>query len=166
MAKPFAWYLHATWRTVLTALPGLARPDDAWAQAQLECTEFELYRQLPGPERVHAVAVARRLLRRQPQAADELVRAALLHDVGKLGTPGMVLWRVLTHLLPPAQVAPEPRLTGLIGARQARVHHAAYGAAMIRSGGGDEVVAQLVESHHDSGTVGEAALLRSADDVT
>ncbi len=88
MAKPLSWYLDAAWRTVLAALPALARPDDAWAQAQLGAAEFELYRQLPAPERVHAVTVAQRLLRTEPRAASELVRAALLHDVGKLGTPG------------------------------------------------------------------------------
>lgn len=166
MAKPLNWYLNAAWRTTLTALPGLARPDDAWAKSQLGASEFELYRQLPGPERVHAVRVALSLLRKRPQAGSELVRAALLHDVGKLGTPGFVLWRVLTHVLPRVQIASEPRLKGLAGARQARAHHAAYGAALIRAGGGSEVVARLVERHHDAGVAGEAALLRSADDLT
>lgn len=166
MLKLLNWCLHASRRTVLTAIPGLARPDDEWARRRLERVEFELYRQLSRPERAHAVAVARRLLRGQPQASSLLVRAALLHDVGKLGAPGFVLWRVLTHLLPPAHVEPEPRLMGLAGARQARVHHAAFGAAMIRAAGGDEAVARLVERHHDTDATGGVALLRAADDAT
>lgn len=166
MLKLLNWCLHASWRTVLTAVPWLARPDDVWARRRLAPVEFELYRRLSRPERAHAVSVARRLLRSQPQAPGLLVRAALLHDVGKLGAPGFVLWRVLTHLLPLAQVDPEPRLSGLAGARQARLHHASYGAAMIRAAGGDEAVAVLVERHHDADATGGAALLRAADDVT
>src|SRR5690606_4885293 len=111
----------------------------------------------------HAIAVARCVVRRLPQASPVLVRAALLHDVGKLGAPQNVVWRVLTHLLPETQAAAEPRLRGLAGARQARRHHAALGAAMLRRAGGAEEVAVLIERHHDAAAVEEAAVLRECD---
>lgn len=166
MAKPPAWFLNAARRTLVTAFPRLARPDDAWATAHLAPEEARLFLQLPPQEREHGVAVARRLLRAEPGAGAVLVRAALLHDVGKLGAPQFVLWRVLAHLLPSAPYPAEPRLRGLAGVRQSRVHHAGYGAALIRHAGGSEAVARLVERHHDAATTGELAALRAADERT
>lgn len=165
-AKPTPWYLNAARRTLVTALPALARPDDRWARRWLSPPESSLFQQLPPQERAHGIEVARRLLAGHPEARPQLVRAALLHDVGKLGTPQFVLWRVLTHLLPEARIPAEPRRRGLAGARQARRHHAAYGAALIRSVGGDEEVARLVERHHDASAGGELAQLREADERT
>ncbi len=162
-AKPASWYLNAAKRTVIAAVPGLARPDDAWALARLAPPEAELYRQLSVPERAHAIEVARCVLRRRPEASAALVRAALLHDVGKLGSPHHVVWRVLTHLLPEPDLPPRPRLRGLAGARQARQHHAAYGAELIRRAGGGADVADLVERHHDPTEPGDAADLRWCD---
>lgn len=182
--KPAPWYLNAARRTLIATLPALARPDDAWAAARLEGGERELFMRLPPQERAHGIEVARRLLATTPDARPQLVRAALLHDVGKLGTPQFVLWRVLTHLLPEAELPAEPRLGGLQGARQARRHHAAYGAALILQAGGSEEVARLVARHHDDegapahgGAVGghqrgeeraegELARLRAADERT
>src|SRR5690554_5281057 len=104
MNKPAPWFLNAARRTLVAAFPGLARPDDAWAAARLPAPEARLFLSLPPQERAHAIQVARRLLAQAPAASPTLVRAALLHDVGKLGTPQAVLWRVLTHLLPAAPV--------------------------------------------------------------
>ena len=144
-------------------MPSLARPDDAWALTRLEAAEAALYLRLPAPERVHAIDVARCVLRERPDAPPAVVRAALLHDIGKLGSPHHVVWRVLTHLLPESEVPAEPRLRGLAGARQARRHHAAYGAEAIRRAGGGKDVAELVRRHHDPGARGDAALLRACD---
>ncbi|MFO7544602.1 MAG: HD domain-containing protein [Trueperaceae bacterium] len=162
-AKPASWYLNAARRTVSAAVPALARPDDAWAEERLEPAEAALYLRLPAPERVHAIDVARCVLRKRPDAPAVLVRAALLHDVGKLGSPHHVVWRVLTHLLPEPKLPAEPRMRGLAGARQARRHHAAYGAEAIRRAGGGEDVADLVQRHHDSIATGDAAILRACD---
>lgn len=166
VGKPPAWYLNAARRTLVTAFPRLARPDDAWAAERLSAAEFRLFARLPAQERAHGVEVARRLLAHTPGARPELVRAALLHDVGKLGSPQFVLWRVVTHLLPEADLPPEPRLPGLAGARQARTHHAAYGAQLIRSVGGSEAVARLVARHHDGAASGELARLKAADELS
>ncbi len=166
MTKPGAWFINAARRTVVAAFPWLARPDDAWALERLHGGEAELFMRLPAQERAHGVEVAKRLLGLEERASSELVRAALLHDVGKLGTPQFVLWRVLTHLLPETDQPPEPKLTGLAGARQARRHHAAYGAVLIRAAGGPDAVAELVLHHHEPGGSAELQLLKRADERT
>ncbi len=165
--KPTVWYLNAAHRTLLAAVPALARPDDAWASAYLTSREFALFVSLPAQERAHGVEVARRLLRRSPRATSELIAAALLHDVGKLGTPQGALWRVLTHLLPHAGAARSaPRLRGLAGARQARAHHATYGAELLRDAGSSARVVALVEGHHSAAGDPDLRLLQECDERT
>lgn len=165
--KPTAWYLNAARRTWLAALPALARPDDAWAAERLEHAEYALFARLPAHERAHGLEVARRLLRLAPQSSRELQAAAMLHDVGKLGTPQAAIWRVLAHLLPAAASAPrEPRLRGLAGARQARVHHAEYGAELLRGAGVSARVVALVKHHHSASDDPELRLLRECDERT
>ncbi|SRR5690554_4314498 len=169
MRNSAPWLLNAARRTLVTAFPSLARPADEWALERLEEGEARLFLSLPPQERAHGIEVAQRLLARSPGAAPPLVRAALLHDVGKLGTPQFVLWRVLTHLLPQSRVPAEPRLRGLAGARQARAHHADYGARLIRQAGGSEAVARLVERHHHEPAgelAAELSQLRAADERT
>lgn len=162
-----AWYLNAFRRTMLAVAPASARPDDAWAATRLEPQEFALFSRLPAPERAHGIDVARRLLRRDASARRELVAAALLHDVGKLGTPQAALWRILTHLLPADERAPAvPRRSGLAGARQARVHHGTYGAELLRSIGASERLVALVAGHHSASPDPELTLLRECDERT
>lgn len=164
--KSLHWYLNAPRRTLLALLPRLARPDDEWAKARLPRVERALFLSLPPQERHHGVQVAKRLLERLPGASGVLIRAALLHDVGKLGSPQAATFRVLAHLLPRAALPPEPRFRGLKGALQARQHHAAYGARLILEAGGCKRVAELVERHHDAGAGGDLAALRLADELT
>ncbi len=164
MARPPVWYLNAARRTLRAVWPSLAPPDDAFARRTLPEAEYRVYERMDRRDRHHACEVAKALLARHPGAPDELVRAALLHDVGKSERRYRVLERVLVHLLPERQVPAEPRLGGLAGALQVKRHHQTYGARMIRSAGGSEAVARLVEAHHVVG--GDAELLRRIDDET
>lgn len=145
--KPAIWYLNAVRRALLAAAPSLADPDDAWARQRLTAAEYALFERLPPEERNHGVAVAKCLAKARPDDRD-LLAAALLHDIGKLGTPRGAVVRALTHVLPPSGAASEPRLEGLAGARQARVHHAAYGAELLRRAGSSARVVELVARHH------------------
>jgi hypothetical protein len=160
------WALNAALRTLQAAFPALADPDDEWALAVLEPAERRLYAAMPPAERAHAVKVARCLASRRPDAPREALRAALLHDVGKAGSSGHVAHRVLAHLLPEPDVPPEPRLSGLAGARQARRHHAAYGALMVLDASADARVAWLVRHHHDPRGDAEAELIKACDEDT
>jgi putative nucleotidyltransferase with HDIG domain len=165
MAKPLAWFLNAPRRTLAGLLPALARPDDGFALGWLEGPEAGLYLAMDVRDRAHACEVARELLRRDPRARACLVRAALLHDVGKSVRPFRVLERVAAHVLATGDAPPLPRRRGLAGALQVKRHHHRYGAAMIRRAGGSEEVARLVEGHHD-GDDPETELLRRIDDAT
>jgi len=166
MAKRPRWYFNAARRTLVTAFPGMSRPDDAWAAARLAPGEATLFALLPPVERSHGIEVARRVLSLRPDAGPALVRAALLHDVGKHGSSHNVLWRIAAHVLPLADTPSEPRLSGLAGVRQARAHHALYGEALIMAASGDAEVARLVRMHHDPGDDVDALLLHECDDIT
>lgn len=163
MPRP-SWYLNAARRTLRALVPSLSPPDDGFARARLPAAELRLYLRMDPRDRHHACHVARTLLARHPEASDVLVRAALLHDVGKSGRPYRVLERILVHLLPGRALPAEPRLRGIAGALQVKRHHHRYGADMIRAAGGSEDVARLVLGHHQGG--GEAEWLRRVDEET
>lgn len=165
--KPLAWTFNAARRTLLGLRASWAAPEDAWAESWLEDAERTLYRSMDPRDRRHAVEVARELLRRRPGAPARLVRAALLHDVGKARRPYVLVERIAAHLWPTHPRTPrDPLRPGLRGARQVQAHHPHYGAEMIRRAGGDARVAELVERHHAPGGDEEAALLHSLDERT
>lgn len=143
-----------------------ARPDDAFARARLAEGEYRLYARMDTRDRAHATHVTRLLLDRRPDASDHLVRAALLHDVGKAARPYRLWERVAAHLYAPRDIPAEPRMTGLRGAWQMRVHHAQYGADMVRAMGASERVAELIEEHHTADGDPEAAAIRAVDELT
>lgn len=150
-------------RVVRAFVPALAKADDAWAEALLSPEETGLYRAMDLRDRHHAVIVAKAVLAERPDASAELLRAALLHDVGKSTALYHPLERILVHLYSPA-VAPEPRQGGLIGAWQRQRHHHCYGAEMIRAAGGSARVAEIVFRHQDPQGDEEAALLKRVDE--
>lgn len=168
MRKVSSWLLSAPRRALRVAralAPGFAPPDDAWAKRVLSPAEYALYLTMDPRDRHHACTVARLVLRREPAASAELVRAALLHDVGKSLAPYRALDRVVAHLYRPRHLPPEPRLTGLKGVWQLGLHHDLYGARLVREAGGSERVAELVERHHRPEGDAEARLLKAVDEA-
>lgn len=136
------------WRTLQAFVPALARPDDAWAARWLEPPEAALYLGMDRRDRAHACAVAQAVLRADPAAEPLLVRAALLHDLGKAECRFAAWERIAAHLYCPAELPAEPRLPGLRGAWQAKLHHPSYGAARVRQAGGCAEVAEIIARHH------------------
>ena len=169
--RPLRWYQNAATRTLRALSPRLVRPDDAFARDRLTPGQYRLYRRMDPRDRDHAVKVTRILLERSPDASDDLVRAALLHDVGKSLRPYRLWERIAVHLYAPADIPAEPRLDGLAGAWQLSVHHARYGAELVRRAGEGERVASLIAQHDaDAPNPDEAdpdaRTLRAADELT
>ena len=139
--------------------PGLARPDDAWAAAQLPTLEYGVYIRMDARDREHAVRVAQKLLELHPAASAVLVRAALLHDCGKLLRPYIWCERIAVGLVQRPMKTPL-QLGGLLhhkySALEIRLLHPLIGAALIRQAGGDERVAEIVERHHNPWTFDDA----------
>ena len=115
-------------------------------------------------DRAHACRVAKAVIEQVSSPSDILVRAALLHDVGKCGATFNPWERVAVHLYTPESVPAEPRLRGLRGAWQRRRHHEAYGAELIRQAGGDAKVIEIVRRHHHPKGHREAALLKRVEE--
>ena len=157
------WLGNALWRTLHAFLPSLARPDDGFARGLLPEPEYRLYRTMDPRDRLHALAVTRKLLELYPGATPELCRAALLHDVGKVGASYRPAERILAGLYAPA-VPAAPRFRGLRGTWQLKRHHPVYGAQIILDTGGDRRVADIVLRHHDPQGDADAARLKRVDE--
>lgn len=153
---------NTAWRTVTALFPALARPNDTFAETLLSRPEYELYKTMDVRDRAHACAVTWRLLTHYPDASPELRRAALLHDVGKVGARYNPWLRILAVVYTPHRIASEPRLSGVRGAWQLKRHHDHYGAVLILQAGGDARVAELVARHHTGGDA-EAVRLKETD---
>ncbi|MFN8483599.1 MAG: HD domain-containing protein [Anaerolineae bacterium] len=125
-------------------------PTDASVLAALSPAERALFDQMRPADRTHALRVARRV--RQAGYGDAaLIKAALLHDVGKAGHGVHLLHRVLRVLL--AVVL--PWLLALIAGPDAGwhepfhalVYHATMGADRLADVGSDPLTVALVRYH-------------------
>ena len=137
-----------------------ASPNDAWALRRLTSSEARVYLGMDARDREHALRVTLFLLRDVPDAAPELLAAALLHDCGKQLRPYRVWERVAAGLVPGRLAAVLP-----LGPLWVRGQHPALGARLLRAAGARERVAELVKRHHRPGTDGAAALLHRYDDL-
>ena len=164
VSKPVSWYFGAFKRTVRAALPWGVRPDDAWARQVLTGTEFQVYCTMPKAERFHGVSVAKCVKQRAGGASRELLAAAVLHDIGKVGTPQFWLYRVIAHLAPGEKQPFCEHATGLAAVRQALHHHPLRGAALLAEHGIDPTVVAFVKYHHEPPHTPEQHLLQRCDE--
>lgn len=147
--------------------PAQARPDDIWAAHQLPAPELEVYRRMDPRDREHAVRVAQKLLELHPEASSEVVRAALLHDCGKIVRRYNVLERVIVGLIAPEGPRTSTNTSGLQAktAMDVRNNHPQIGAKLILEAGGDSRVAELVRIHHQPKGDVEATWIHQIDDL-
>lgn len=91
---------HLVTRFFGSLRPGGPRASERdWAEAQLLPDELELWRRMPGPDRRHSAAVARRVEHALGERATRpVLAAALLHDVGKLDAHLRTYGRVVATL--------------------------------------------------------------------
>lgn len=160
LARKLRGYAGKIVRLARSVTPRQARPDDAWASAQLTPAEWRVYLGMDPRDREHACRVARHLRREHPSAPPELLAAALLHDCGKSVRPYRLTERVLVGLVP-------NRLSRLLplGPLYVRAHHPELGAELLTRLGARPRVAQLVARHHHPRADAEAALLHRFDDL-
>ena len=159
-ARKARGYLGKVRRLARSLRASYAHPDDAWAAAQLTPREARVYLGMDARDREHACRVTRHLLRDHPDAAPEVVAAALLHDCGKSIRPYRVTERVLVGLVP-------NRLARLVplGPLAVRAYHPELGAELLARAGARPRVARLVARHHHAGGDPDAALLHHYDDL-
>lgn len=150
--------------------------DTAWAEAHLTDAECTVFRTMVAHDRRHAIGVARRAFDALgADAPDDVVAAALLHDVGKvhsgLGPVGRALATIRIAIAGRARVR-----AGVVRGERARrralyADHAALGAADLRARGARDRVAAWAAVHHEPARwiesgfdVDVTAALHAADD--
>lgn len=150
--------LHLARRFVGSLSPAPPPPaDEAWALSHLGPGEQLLWRRMPNPDRRHAVGVARAVDAALGGPADEVLAAALLHDVGKVvsgfGTFARVgatlVWGVL-DLRPDDE---RPRRWAHAGSAPVRRLgqyrlHPELGAALLVGAGSTPLTADWAREHH------------------
>lgn len=142
--------------------------DEGWVADALAPGEQALWRRMSGPDRRHAVGVARDVVARlgDDAATRPVVAAALLHDVGKLDAGLGTLARV------PATVAglvARERATRGSGRVARYLRHDAIGADLLSAAGADPLTVAWAREHHlppERWTLPPAiaAALKAADD--
>ena len=160
---------HLVRRFLGSLRPGGPPPaDEAWARDALLAGERLLWDRMSGPDRRHAVAVARRAeAALGPRATRPVVAAALLHDVGKvesgLGTTARVGATLLTAVGSRSRLARRPGRLGRY------VRHDVLGAELLAAAGSDPLTRAWAREHHllpERWTVDPevGAALKAADD--
>jgi hypothetical protein len=130
--------------------PRAPRPvDEAWAVSNLVPGEQDLWQRMSGPDRRHAIGVARdveKLLGETPQR--DVTAAALLHDVGKVESRLGTFSRVFVTLL--AMVVGRHRLTGPRSPSRIRLYltHDHLGGDLLRAAGSEPLTFTWAEEHH------------------
>ena len=116
--------------------------------------EFQLWQKLPMMDQRHSIAVLRRFLSLRPSATQPELRAALLHDIGKIESNLGVLGRVVATLV------------GRRGERFTAYHdHEKIGSEMLQNINSDLVTIRLVAGSDQSDIAEALSDLRGADNT-
>lgn len=160
------------WSSVWPA--GVSAEDDRWARTHLSDREQRLWERMSGPDRRHAVAVARRVDHELgDEATGTILVAALLHDVGKtvadLGTYGRVV-ASLSATVAGEDTAPLwARGRGFTRRVGLYLDYPTLGVDLLELAGSDPVVVAWSREHHwppDQWSIDPevGAVLAAADD--
>lgn len=153
----------------LSLAGGPSSRDLAWAKAQLSACEWRLFACMSPVEQAHAVRVAKRARALAAQTRiptgerRALIKAALLHDVGKSGAVGLldkVAIVLLTRFTPTiahslCEIGEEADGSGAPAWRKGMARafyadrtHPERGADMAMTAGAEQTVVRLIRNHH------------------
>ena len=134
---------------------GPGRERSTWAEAQLLEGEVGVWRHMSGPDRRHAVAVARRVERALGDGATRpVLAAALLHDAGKaeagVGTYGRVIATVSGAAVgrDPGTIQDWTRTRGFTRKVGLYLQHPKLGGDLLAMAGSDELTQAWAREHH------------------
>jgi CRISPR-associated nuclease/helicase Cas3-like protein len=160
---------HLVRRFLGSLRPGGPPPaDEAWARDALLAGERVLWDRMSGPDRRHAVGVARRTeAALGHKATRPVVAAALLHDVGKIESGFGTFGRVAATLV--AAMVGRKRLARRKGRLGRYVRHDALGGELLEAAGSHTLTRTWAREHHlpeDRWTLDPeiGAALKAADD--
>lgn len=125
---------------------GPSADDEAWSRSHLGPGEVALWVQMSGPDRRHAVGVARRVADALgPGVARPVVAAALLHDVGKIEAGLGAVGRAVATV---AGIVAPRRAAGSSGAVGRYLTHDRRGAEALAAAGADPLTVTWAAEHH------------------
>jgi putative nucleotidyltransferase with HDIG domain len=133
----------------------LQRPPDVddllLVKSILTPREVELFTQLPFPDQNHSIRVYKRLIS-QGESDSDLLKAALLHDIGKIKYPLRRWERVFTVLVSglfPQQLERwgKGKPTGLRRALAVIQNHPIWGAELAEAAGCNPNIVWLIRNH-------------------
>jgi len=160
-AQEFGSWRHLATRFFEALSPaGPSHADEAWALGALLEGERALWEQMSGPDRRHAVGVARSTIQllRPDEPRREVIAAALLHDVGKIDASLGATARAAVTLA--AIAFGRERLIAWAGSspkvarRSARARagiylaHDSVGAKLLESAGSHPLTVSWAGEHH------------------
>jgi putative nucleotidyltransferase with HDIG domain len=150
--------------------PWLEPYEIAEARGRLSEAEFALFMRMEGRDRKHSLRVMRWIERtgreRGREPSEELLNAALLHDIGKgdLATWHRIAFVLLGRFPPLASRLEAPEGAGWQRALWRLRHHARLGAERLAAAGSSARVVELVARHTgEPGDDAELAWLIEAD---
>ncbi|MDP9380983.1 MAG: HDOD domain-containing protein [Chloroflexota bacterium] len=144
----------------------LSEADRRWVEDVLMPGERPLFERMPVYDQTHSVLVAREVER---MGGDNLLlRAALLHDCGKVLPPHRVplLYRcavVVLRAISPRLLSALARPWGVLWPVYLHVHHPELGAREIERAGSPHALAELVRAHQEPSADPALRSLQSAD---
>lgn len=149
--------------------------DEAWVRTVLGAGSgaHGLWMSMSGPDRRHAVGVARRVDLTEDPGGPDLLAAALLHDVGKVTSGLGTVARVPATLIGAAggrrRAAGWSARPGVLGRLGRYLRHDEEGAALLRDAGAPALAVTWALEHHrppDRWTVptDTGRILKEADD--
>ena len=131
--------------------PKLHEIDDSWAHSKLSPSEIELWVNMGSADRRHCISVAKNVEKILPN--DQVViKAALLHDIGKSKASSSALFRVFATVISffiTKKLAQDWMNSRVLGSEVGQyLCYPSVGAELLKLAGSDPFVCAWANEHH------------------